>query len=142
MEGMSVTAIAHVCLRTRDLAATERFYTELLGFTRQFYFTRKGKIIGFYLRLADRVFVEAFEAGEVPETTQAHALGHFCLECSDIRALHARFLQAGHAVGEVKIGADGTWQFWTRDPNGVPLEFHQYTPESAQFRSEDVEVNW
>jgi hypothetical protein len=35
-----------------------------------------------------------------------------------------------------------TWQFWIEDPNGLPVEFQQYTPESAQRTGLPVEINW
>jgi lactoylglutathione lyase/glyoxylase I family protein len=37
------------------------------------------------------------------------------------------------ARGEPILGADGSWQFWTADPDGNPIEFHQFTPESRQI---------
>jgi hypothetical protein len=29
-----------------------------------------------------------------------------------------------------------------KDPNGLDLEFQQYTPKSAQLTGRDVEVDW
>jgi glyoxylase I family protein len=139
---MSIRAVAHVCLKTPDLVATERFYTDILGFERQFYFTRRGQIIGFYLRIADRVFLEAFSERDPPPSDASRTLSHFCLETDDIKALHAKLLKAGFEPSPVKIGADATLQFWVKDPNDVAIEIQQYTNESAQFRHENVEVNW
>ena len=45
-------------------------------------------------------------------------------------------------IGELKMGADHTPQFWMKDPNGMDLEFQQYTERSSQFTGRDVEVDW
>jgi len=37
---MKIKAIAHVCLRTKDLDPLLRFYRDMLGFEPQFNFTR------------------------------------------------------------------------------------------------------
>ena len=59
-------SVAHVCIKTPDLARTLDFYGGALGMERLFDFTRRGRMIGFYLKLAERSFVEVFEtAGEV-----------------------------------------------------------------------------
>ncbi len=31
------------------------------------------------------------------------------------------------------MGADRSRQMWTQDPDGVRIEFHQYTPGSCQL---------
>jgi hypothetical protein len=34
-----------------------------------------------------------------------------------------------------------SWQAWIKDPHGNPLEFHQYTPQSAQLLGGSIESN-
>ncbi|MNT98681.1 hypothetical protein D3C72_2413220 [compost metagenome] len=50
----------------------------------------------------------------------------------------------GVEITDKKLGADGTWQAWTKDPNGVKLEIFQYTENSMQFgaRGGVCQVNW
>lgn len=139
---MPIRAIAHVCLKTADLAGTERFYTELLGFERQFQFTRQGEVIGFYLRIADRVFLEAFSDKAPPPSDPSHTLSHFCLETDDLEGLRAALVDAGFDPTPATTAADATLQFWVRDPNGVSIEIQQYTDQSAQLHHRDVEVDW
>lgn len=139
---MSIRAIAHLCLKTTDLAATEDFYVGILGFEKQFQFTRRGEVIGFYLRIADRAFLEAFSSAAPPPSTQSHSLSHFCLETDDLAGLRQKLVEAGFQPTPIKIGADATLQFWVKDPNGIDLEVQQYTDQSAQFQNGDVEVNW
>lgn len=145
-KGMSkptlIRALAHVCLRSSDLQATERFYCEALGMTIQFRFTKHGRVMGFYIQVTEGQFIEVFE-NEKPEPPTANAvLAHFCLETPDIHGLHARLTEFGYGPSEVKEGCDKALQFWVTDPNGLRFEFHQYGPESLQFQGGTVEVPW
>ena len=141
---MNVTSIAHVCLHTADLEATRKFYCDLLGMSVQFWFTKNGRRIGFYLNAGNGTFLEAFLKAEVPEYQKIpNTLAHFCLETDDLAALHQRLVEAGcHPTALKTDSCDQTWQFWVKDPNGLPLEVQQYTSHSAQMAHEDVEVPW
>lgn len=136
-----IKALAHVCIRTTDLARCEAFYCGQLGMEKVFRFLRKGEVIGFYLKVPGGAFVEVFLT-DVIENLGRQALNHFCLETEDIRALHQELTEQGYAPRELKMGVDGTWQFWMNDPDGLALEFQEYTENSAQFTKADVEVNW
>ena len=138
---MSIHSLAHVCLKSTDLAATEAFYCEALGFTKMFNFNRKGKVIGFYLTAGNETFVEVFDAAEVDAVGKS-VLSHFCLETRDIEGLRASLVARGLAPREMKMGADHTKQFWMKDPNGMDLEFQEYSAASAQRTGQDVEVDW
>ncbi len=138
---MAIRSLAHVCLKTTDLDATAEFYCGALGFTRQFDFVRGGKVVGFYLKAANETFIEVFDAAEVLPA-EKQVLNHFCLEVDDIRALREALVARGLAPGELKVGCDQTPQFWMKDPNGLALEFQQYTERSAQRVGGPVEVTW
>jgi catechol 2,3-dioxygenase-like lactoylglutathione lyase family enzyme len=132
-------AFAHVCLRVRDLAATEDFYVRILGLKKRFTFRRKGEPIGFYLGLGRRTFIEVFRDGHA---TPGNTIAHLCLACDDLDAARATLVGHGVAVTEKQLGCDGSWQVWLKDPDGIPIEIHQYTEASAQLRPRDVEVTW
>ena len=136
-----IRALAHVCLKTTDLEQTTRFYCEALEMAKLFRFTRRGVVIGFYLKASASTFIEVFLEETAVSSPQGR-LQHFCLEIDNIEYVRSRLLQAGYAAGEIQLGADHSWQFWAKDPNDVNLEFHQYTPQSAQRSGQDVEVNW
>ena len=138
---MPIKSLAHVCLHSSDLDATLKFYCGALGMRKQFDFTRQGREIGFYLQAGNNTFLEFFETSEAPSEPSGN-LSHFCLETDAIEALHQTLLEAGYEPGPVSLGCDDSHQFWITDPNGIHFEFHQYTPKSAQFRQENVEVNW
>lgn len=54
MSTANVKRLAHACIFTTDLEATQRFWTEALGLRVAFRFTRGGEVIGFYLDIGDR----------------------------------------------------------------------------------------
>jgi catechol 2,3-dioxygenase-like lactoylglutathione lyase family enzyme len=138
---MPIKSLAHVCIKTTDLDATTEFYCGALGMAKHFNFTRNGTIIGFYMKAASDTFVEVFLADQV-DGIDKHVLSHFCLETDSIEALRKSLVERGYSPGEIKMGADQTPQFWMKDPNGMDLEFQEYTDRSAQFTGRDVEVNW
>ena len=135
-------ALAHVCIKTSDLDATLRFYTGALGMEKVFDFTRRGEVIGFYLKIVPGAFVEVFHADAPVSVGADRCLHHFCLQVTDIEAARNRLIEHGHAPGGIKTGADQSLQFWVEDPNGLSCEFHQYTERSSQTTGQNAEVDW
>lgn len=138
---MSIRSVAHSCIKTSSLEATDAFYCGVLGLTRHFDFTREGKVIGFYLKAENDTFVEVFVDSAL-EHLERRSLHHFCLETTDLAALRERIVGAGFPAGEIKTGSDRSLQFWMKDPNGIDVEFQQYTAQSAQLLGGTVEVDW
>lgn len=135
-----IKSIAHVCLAARDLAAAEAFYCGVLGLKRQFLFRRGTDVIGMYLKVSDNNYIEIFK-GDKAEAITGNVIKHLCLETDDIDALRRKVSEGGFAPGEKKMGADHSWQFWVKGPDGIDIEFHQYTPESSQRTGKDCIVN-
>ena len=138
---MNITALAHVCLYGADLDAMTRFYCDVLGLKKIFNFNKKGRVVGFYLKVAEHNYIEVFEAAN-PTTAKGACLSHFCLETSSLEVTRKCLEDAGYNPTPIKLGADQSYQFWVKDPAGVDLEFHEYTAESSQLVCRDVEVNW
>jgi catechol 2,3-dioxygenase-like lactoylglutathione lyase family enzyme len=138
---MYIKSLAHVCIKTLSLDTTEDFYCGILGMEKIFNFTRNGKIIGFYMKAANETFIEAFHEEEI-EKTGKQALSHFCLQTESIEALRNAIIERGYAADEIKRGAARSLQFWMKDPNGMDIEFHQYTDQSSQRTRESVEATW
>jgi len=138
---MSILSLGHACIKTTSLERTAAFYCEAIGMKRHFDFTRAGKIIGFYLKASNDTFIEVFLAAEL-ENTNLRCLNHFCLESDDLEGLHRRLVDHGYDPGKITMGADRTWQFWLKDPNGLDVEFQQYTAESTQRTGADCAVDW
>lgn len=141
MAGRIVKQLAHVCIFARDLAATEEFWTGVLGLPVAFRFTRNGTSFGFYLDAGGRSNIEVFhKAGS--SFDEANQINHICLEVEDLDAAVAQIRAKGVAITDKKLGVDDTWQAWTADPNGVKIELFEYTPKSAQFAGGDRAANW
>ena len=132
--------ISHVCVNSSDLQRTMGFYA-LLGCESVVAFTRKGRQIGAFLRIAENDFVEIFEKPSVV-TTSPLGIHHFCLEVDDLDTTIANLRSKGLTVKDKNKGCDGTWQTWLQDPDGNRIELHQYTPESLQLTGGTAEVDW
>ncbi len=121
--------LAHVCIESADLDATERYYA-CLGLHRKFEFRNlTGLLIGYYLKFDDQTFLEVIRV----ESVRAEgAVRHFAIESDDIEALRGKLVAAGFEATEKRLGEDNTWMVTTRDPNGVFIELHQYDLGSMQ----------
>lgn len=139
---MLIKTLAHLCLVTHDLDATQHFYCDVLGLKKQFEFLRKGERCGFYLEVSPMHFIEVFSTDEDLSGHPTHArIKHFCLEVENIDAVEARLGEHNIESWGKKLGADNSWQLWCRDPSGTEIEFHQYTPESTQLTGETCHVD-
>jgi catechol 2,3-dioxygenase-like lactoylglutathione lyase family enzyme len=131
--------LAHVCVETTDLAATEAFYN-VLGAERRFEFRNlQGMLIGMYMYFAGDTFIELV----LVKTPRVEgAINHFALQVRDVDATRQTLVDAGIAVTKKELGVDRTWMVTCRDPNGVYIEFHQYTDDSLQFRGGVCEIDY
>lgn len=137
-----ITALAHICIGADDLEKTRWFYCDVLGFDKKFDFIKDGELFGFYLQISDNNFIEVFRNGADAPEAGRQRIKHFCLETDDIDAIKARIEDHGLETRPKKLGADNSWQFWCTDPNGIDMEFHQYTAESSQHTGADCIVDW
>jgi lactoylglutathione lyase/glyoxylase I family protein len=131
-----VRQLAHVCLLTTDLKASEDFYTRVLGLEKAFDFIREGKPVGFYLKLGGQTFIEVFQREQAGEREGQH-IAHLCLEVHSVDDAIKRIRAAGVTISDRKRGKDQSWQAWTADPQGVKIELHEYTPQSSQVTGSD-----
>ena len=131
-----IKGLAHVCIAARDLAATEGFYCSDLGFKKVFDFIRGGEVIGFYLEVSEKSYIEIFRQDEIHGYDHC-PIRHLCFEVCDIDEVSRHLRAKRYEVTEKKLGVDGSWQIWTTDPSGVRIEFHQYTEQSSQVTARD-----
>jgi len=136
-----ITGLAHVCILSENLELTEKFYLGILGMSKKFDFLRSGTKIGFYLEAGPNQFIEVFQKSsrDLPQPT---AITHFCLQVNDIQAASKRLRDHQIDHQSPKLGADHSWQMWCNDPDGIAIEFHQYTPASSQHTGQACQVNW
>ncbi|HEY5233018.1 MAG TPA: VOC family protein [Verrucomicrobiae bacterium] len=136
-----IKAIAHLCIFSNDLERSRDFYCGTLGLLRHFDFHKDGRLFGFYLLAAPGQFIEIFRTDATAEIHRQR-IHHLCLEVEDMDALRGRLAQHGVAVTPKKLGCDQTWQCWCKDPDGVEIEFQQYTPQSSQLTRTDCIADW
>lgn len=146
---MKILELGHLAFKCRDLSASEKFYTEVLGFKRSFSLTYGDRgdapadipvdrewIV--YLRVTDSLFLELFDpegADELnlPEWNKFN-YQHLALITDDIHALRDHLAAHGVPIdSEPVLGIDNTWQMWSHDPDGNKIEFMQYTDKSYQI---------
>ena len=135
-----INAIAHICLETDNLEKTKAFYCDILGMVKQFDFIKNGELFGFYLKICEGNYLEIFSTDKLPAGRSP--LIHICLETANIDVIIESLDKSGIEHTEKTMGCDNTWQVWCKDPSGVDIEFHQYTPQSLQLIGGECIVTW
>lgn len=131
--------LAHVCIETCDLDATEEFYG-LLGLERRFEFRNQDNdLVGFYLAFGNDTFIEAIK---VSQLKSEGAIKHFAIEVDDLDSCYQSLTQAGVALTEKKLEGDNTLMITCHDPNGVYIEIQSYTDASMQIHGGECRVNY
>lgn len=133
-----IKQLAHICIHTADLDATSRFYFEGLDLERGYEFIKDGELFGYYIKLGHDTFIEVFKG----EPSGAGNINHVAIQVDDMDGVIARLKTHGYEVGEKSFGGDHAWQAWTTDPNGVRIEFHEYTEKSLQLTGGRCNVTW
>lgn len=130
-----IKGMSHVAVRVTDIDRSIAFYCGILGIPEKFRLEKEDAGIRLvYLEVAPGQFIELFPGAEGPyDVPKTSAWVHLCLEVDDIQATYRELTSRGLvARGEPILGADGSWQFWTNDPDGNQIEFHQFTSTSRQ----------
>lgn len=109
--------LRHLALRTRDLAAAERFYTGVLGM--EVAFRHRGML---FLRTPGSDDLLNFVATRRAPDPEAGGLDHFGLRVDrrTFRALPARLRRAGVRI----TGRRGRWSVYVKDPSGYTVELY------------------
>ncbi|MDX1404061.1 MAG: VOC family protein [Woeseiaceae bacterium] len=131
--------LAHVCIETDDLDKTEKFY-EAIGLERRFEFRNlEDELVGFYLAFDDNSYIEVIKTGKPkPEGN----VRHFAIEVEDVDDIHEKLTAAGATVSDKEFCKDRIWMVTCRDPNGIFIEFQQYTSDSMQLKGGVCEVDY
>ncbi|MCG3179409.1 MAG: hypothetical protein BIFFINMI_01744 [Phycisphaerae bacterium] len=130
-----IRSLAHACFIVADLERTRKFYCDGLGMKLAFEFKRDtGERYGFYLSCGGRTFLEFFKGAPGPRP-EGVSYRHISLEVEDLDAAIAQLAAVGVEAKNKKLGNDKSWQAWTEDPDGNPIELHCYTPDSAQVKA-------
>jgi lactoylglutathione lyase len=135
---LTVSSIAHVAIRVKDIGPTLDFYVGKLGLREMMRLDRDGRLWLLYLRITDTQFLEVFPDGEGGRAAAREAVGynHMCLEVADIDAALRELADAGvPLIRDRQMGADGNWQAWIEDPDGHRIEIMQMMPDSLQAQA-------
>jgi catechol 2,3-dioxygenase-like lactoylglutathione lyase family enzyme len=127
---MRVKRLSHVSLNSRDLAATERFYVDIMGFeiAHEFH-NAAGERYGFFLHAGGGSFIECFRSEQAPAQS---AFRHLCFEVDDIAGFAARLKAHGIADVALKRGrTDHVLQFSFVAPDGIEVEIQQHDAQSV-----------
>ena len=94
---LTVSSIAHVAIRVKDVERTLDFYSGKLGMREMMRLDRDGRLWLLYLRITDTQFLEVFPEGVGERAAERDAVGFddMCLEVTNIDvALHELKLPA------------------------------------------------
>jgi glyoxylase I family protein len=136
-----IKQIAHICIGATNLAASERFYCDVLGLPKKFKFLKDDREFGFYVDAGGGNYIEVFSQDGVDQGSKP-LIKHMCLEVESIDEAIRRISAAGVEISAKKMGTDRSWQAWITDPSGIRIELHEYTAESSQFTGRDCIVTW
>ena len=134
-----VVRLAHVCIETDDLDATEKFYG-YLGVDRRFEFrNHQDELVGMYMYFGEDTFIEVIKVSEPrPEGT----VRHFAIEVADVDATREVLVKNGVEVTGRETGGDHTLMITCHDPNGIFIELQQYTDKSMQYNGGTCRVDY
>jgi lactoylglutathione lyase len=138
MPMLTVSSIAHVAIRVKDVERTLDFYSGKLGMREMMRLDRDGRLWLLYLRITDTQFLEVFPEGVGERAAERDAVGfnHMCVEVTNIDvALHELEAVGVPLIRDKQMGADGNWQAWIEDPDGHRIELMQMMPDSLQAKA-------
>jgi catechol 2,3-dioxygenase-like lactoylglutathione lyase family enzyme len=132
-----IVGVAHIGLRTDDIAAARKFYGGVLGFQEPFSLDKLPEdgtgLLLTYFKVNDHQYIEVFPELKDPKQDR---LSHISFETTDIDQLHAYLKAQGVKVPEkLEPMQDGNRGFDVFDPDGHDVEFIQYMPGSIHSRN-------
>jgi len=144
---MAINRLAHYTIRTTDIAATRKFYTEVLGFRAGYRPDFDFPGVWLYLGEADdaeygTVHVIGIEPGNTKGLTDylgenavkagggTGALDHIAFSASDLAQMRARLDRSGVKYFERTVPDLGQHQIFVKDPSGVTIELNYSSAEA------------
>src|SRR6516225_4596283 len=117
-----IVGVAHIGLKTDDLAAARNFYGKSLGYEEPFTLDKpSGGLMLTYFKVNDHQYIEIFP--ELKSATEDR-LSHIAFETTDIQKLRDYLASRGVKVpDQLKTQLDGNVSFEVSDPDGHTVEF-------------------
>lgn len=118
--------IQHVAIKTQDLEATNKFYTEVLGMTLAF--RPEFDFPGSWLNMGSTMFhVMAGYAGldrDGKSPNGSASVDHIALEAQGFDDFRRNFVKHDLDWRQFDIPEVGLWQLFVHDPNGILIELN------------------
>ena len=129
-----IVGVAHIGLKTNDLAAARGFYGHVLGFQEPFTVDKPtGGLMLTYFKVNDHQYIEVFPT---LKSDTEDRLSHIAFETTDAQQLRDYLASRGVKVPDtLHPGLDGNLSFMIKDPDGHSVEFVQYLPGSLHSRN-------
>jgi catechol 2,3-dioxygenase-like lactoylglutathione lyase family enzyme len=124
---MSVGALDHFNIRTRNLAETVRFYEDVLGLEKgprpNFAFP------GAWLYSEGRAVVHLVDISRTdePQKPDSGVVDHVAFVSRGFSGMKQRLQSKGVAFDAREVPGGDLWQIFVRDPNGVMIELNYET---------------
>lgn len=134
VERPAILGVAHIGLKTNDLAAARNFYSRDLGFQEPFTLDKAtGGLPPAYFKVNDHQYIEVFP--ELKDDSEDR-LSHIAFETTNIAQLRDYLASRNVKVPDaLKPGLDGNVSMMVKDPDGHNVEFVQYIPGSLHSRN-------
>src|SRR5579872_1562626 len=128
-----IVGVAHIGLKTKDLAAAREFYGHYLGYAEPFTLDKPtGGLMLTYFKVNDHQYIEVFP--ELKNETEDR-LSHIAFETTNARQLRDYLASKDVKVPDaLKPGLDGNLSFMVKDPDGHNVEFVEYRPGSLHSK--------
>ncbi len=128
-----IVGVAHIGLKTDDIAAARKFYGGVLGFGEFTLDDPPGTLLLSYFKVNDHQYIEVFPNLNDPKEDR---LSHISFETSDAEQLRAYLASRGVKVPEkLEPMLDGNRGFDVFDPDGHDVEFVELRPGSLHSRN-------
>jgi catechol 2,3-dioxygenase-like lactoylglutathione lyase family enzyme len=124
-----IVGVAHISLKTTDLAAAREFYSKYLGFAEPF---ARGAGAACF-KVNDHQYIEVSATLSSPTEDR---LSHIAFETANASQLRDYLASRGVAVpGKLQPDAGGNLTLIVKDPDGHDVRFVEYRPGSLESRN-------
>jgi catechol 2,3-dioxygenase-like lactoylglutathione lyase family enzyme len=129
-----IVGVAHIGLKTDDLAAARQFYGHVLGYQEPFTLDKPtGGLMLTYFKVNDHQYIEVFPELKSPTEDR---LSHIAFETTNIQQLRDYLAAKGVKVPDtLRNGLDGNISMMLKDPDGHNVEFVEYRPGSLHSKN-------
>jgi lactoylglutathione lyase len=138
-DSVAISGIGHLAVVVSDMKRSSEFYTGILGFKKVFeILDDKGDPWICYFKIGKAQFIELFypQKEEPADSRTRIGFSHMCFLVDDMKRTEAEIVKRGGILDRpIKLGKDGNYQCWLKDPDGNRIELMQIMPESPHAKN-------